>query len=155
SISINGPGANLLTVRGQGLDSYDIFSVHNAGTVAISGLTVSNGVRGISNGDRYEGGGVSTLTVSNCTVSGNDQGIFNGIGCTLTVSNCTVSGNDRDGAFGFDGGGVLNFDGTAALNSCTITDNGGGWGGGVANEVDGFPATMTIANCTISGNTAY
>jgi hypothetical protein len=142
NISINGPGANLLSVRGHGY--YSIFSVDYPTTVAISRLTISNGFPGIFN----EG----SLTLSNCSVSDNDDsGIFNrGI---LTVRDCTVSDNS-----GCNGGGIDNwFD--ATVNNSTIANNSasgceaGGDGGGIANDVTG--RTLTITNSTISANTAF
>jgi hypothetical protein len=146
NISINGPGANLLAVRRDTGGYYGIFTVW--ATVGISGLTIANGY--------YDGGGIlneGSLTLSNCTVtqnSGNDDnvgggGILNDEHSVLTVSNCTVTQNQSA-----DGGGILNF-GTATVNNSTITNNTGANGGGVANE----GGTMTIANSTISGNTAY
>jgi hypothetical protein len=44
NISINGPGPHLLTVSGQGPNSYTVFEV--GATVAISGLTITNGGAG-------------------------------------------------------------------------------------------------------------
>jgi hypothetical protein len=166
NISINGPGANLLTVRRDTSGDYGIFAVNYPTAAAISGLTISNGqsldAGGIENWGTLTlsncalsqifggvGGGifnVGSLSVSNCTVTQNRSysdgagGIYNwGF---LTASNCTLSGNSR---------AIVNDGATAALNNCTITNNGGAFGGGVANEAG---ATMTIANCTISGNTS-
>src|SRR5262245_584108 len=62
NIDIQGPGANLLTVRRDTGDSYRIFTVATGATVGISGLTVSNGQdSGISN--------AGTLTLSDATIS--------------------------------------------------------------------------------------
>src|SRR5262249_49855707 len=45
SVSIEGPGPELMTVRGQGTAGrYRIFTVTTEATVSIAGLTVSNGV---------------------------------------------------------------------------------------------------------------
>jgi hypothetical protein len=128
SINIEGPGPNLLTVSGQGPGSYSVFWVE--GTVAISGLTITNGGGGVF------GGGIENYHGS------------------LTLNNCTVSNNSA-----FNGGGIdNNAEGTALVNNCTIANNtveGGGditGGGGIANHNHG---TMTIVNSTISGNTAH
>src|SRR5262245_15095336 len=54
SISIDGPGANLLTVRRDTGGSYRIFTVAGGTQVAISGLTVANG----GGAGLVEGGGI-------------------------------------------------------------------------------------------------
>jgi hypothetical protein len=162
NISINGPGANLLTVRRDTGGDYRIFVVTVGATVAISGLTIANGNGGYSD---VGGGGIlnlGSLTLSNCTVTQNQGngggGIYNR--GSLTLSSSTVTQNQSiadDGGFIADGGGILNrWHGTVTVSNSTITNNTGAWGGGIANE-DGAPidgATMTIANSTISGNVA-
>src|SRR6266851_2095451 len=49
NITINGPGAAVITVRRSSGGSYRIFNV-NAGTVSISGLTIANGNPGATSG---------------------------------------------------------------------------------------------------------
>ena len=74
SITINGPGANILAVNGNAASR--VFHISSGKTVIISGLTITNG------GVVPNGGGIlndhATLTVNNCTVSGNT--IFSGTG---------------------------------------------------------------------------
>jgi hypothetical protein len=146
NIGINGPGANLLTVRRDTGGDYSIFTVSAA--VAISGLTIANGYS--------DGGGIyndGSLTLSNCTVTQNQSlpyghggGILNdGV---LTVSNCTVTQNY---AYSYGhGGGILNH-GTATVNNSTITNNAGAYVGGVANEGG---AMTTVSDSTITANSA-
>src|SRR5262245_39285950 len=63
SISIEGPGADLLTVRRDTGGSYRIFTVSSSATVSISGLTISNGsVIDDVGGGIFNSG---TLTISN------------------------------------------------------------------------------------------
>jgi hypothetical protein len=77
SVTITGRGAASLTVDGQFLDR--VFDITSGKTVAISGLTITNGLPrdGI-------GGGIyidhSTLTLSNSIVSGNFAGDLGGGG---------------------------------------------------------------------------
>src|SRR5262249_45997613 len=69
SISIEGPGADLLTVRRNTGGDYRIFTVGSSATVRLSGLTISNGFT-----FGQTGGGISnsgTLTISNSTISRN------------------------------------------------------------------------------------
>ena len=147
SLTIQGPGANLLTVQRSlagGTPDFGIFNTQS-GTVAISGLTVSNG---------NVGGGIfnsGTLTLTNSTVSGNKSsafggGVFNQNSGTLTLTNSTVSGNTAS-----SGGGIFNQSGgTLTLTNSTVSGNGsGGVGGGIVNG-----GTLTLTNNTVSGNTA-
>jgi hypothetical protein len=153
SIRIDGPGPDLLTVSGLGVNGPRIFTVET--TVAISGLTIANGSGG-SDGGGGIGNFQGSLTVSDCTVTGNIGGGIGNVAGSLTVNHCTITDNENYG----DGGGILNDQGTATVDNSTIANNWArgfetgpyGYGGGVANE-DG--SSMTIANSTISGNTAF
>jgi hypothetical protein len=167
NLTIKGPGAGELTISGKSSNIYGtpysrVFEVAPATTVALSGLTISNGVGRASASsfggwDGYGGGilNLGTLTVSGCTVSdcyalNEGGGIFND--GTLTVSGCTVSGNRAD-----DGAGIWNW-GTAALVNSTISNNQAqdtspgtyqpdGAGGGIFNH-----GTLTLSGCTVSDN---
>jgi hypothetical protein len=169
SITIQGPGASLLTVRqATEYGILNIFTVWNA-TVSISGVTVANAdFHGFAND--------GTLTLSNTTAAGNGGGIWNNYGRTTRILNSSVTGNG-------DGGGIDNR-GTMTIVNSTISGNssydfqsGGGYGAGIANLGmlsisgstiagnyasgdpstgggigNGFSATLVIDNSTISGN---
>ncbi len=128
-INMQGPGANVLTVRRDAGVGFRVFDVPAGATVSISGLTISNGTAACSGGGIASSG---TLTISYSTVSGNTM-----IGCEVGY-----------------GGGIYN-DGVLAVDSSTIVGNvatgflGGGWAGGIGNF-----GTMTVVNSTISGNSA-
>ena len=133
-------GAGVITVSGASASR--VFTIA-AGTVALSGLTITGGVVG------SDGGGISndgTLTVTNSTISGS-AGFFLGGGIlnngTLTVMNSTISGNAAG-----DGGGIVNA-GTLTVTNSTISGNAAGDGGGIVND-----GTLTVTTSTISGNTA-
>jgi hypothetical protein len=155
SISIEGPGANLLTVRRDTGGSYGIFTVSGSATASISDLTIRNG-RALSGGGILNAG---TLTITNSIISENAAdvsfkdasggGIFNsGI---LTITNSTISGN-----LAFLGGGGIFNSGTLAITNTTISRNdadsalGTGLAGGIFNS-----GTLAISNSTISGNFGY
>ncbi len=135
NISVNGPGANVLTVTRSSGSFFRIFRI-GSGTVSISGLTITGGRLNVSNNSN--GGGIyneGTLTLNNCALSGNSitaaavdsgGGIYNS--AILTMTNCTVSGNSV---------GVVN----APINY--------GYGGGIYNS-----GTLDMTNCTLSGNSA-
>lgn len=160
NLTINGPGANLLSVQrstAAGTSNFRIFEVDGEFTVAISGLTIAHG-----NLPNDNGGGiysVGTLTVSNCTVSANASGYGGGIYVTntsrATITGCTISGNSAtyNGSGGGFGGGVFNFQGTVTIESSTISGNtamNGGYGGGIFTS----EGAMTLLDSTVVGNSA-
>jgi hypothetical protein len=105
----------------------------------ISGLTIRNGAVGIDNP-------VGTLTVRNCVISGMSVGgIHNG--SSLTVVNSNVSDNFF-GIYNITGEfGVV----TATILSTTVSGNSAG-GVVAAPNFFGGRAYITITDCTISGN---
>ena len=76
SVSISGPGANMVTVRRNTGGNYGIFNVATSGTVSFFGLTISNGLAGNGGGINKSGGG--TINVTSCTVSGNSASFAGG-----------------------------------------------------------------------------
>ena len=169
NIRIEGPGANLLTVR-RDFDNlgpyFRIFTVLPAATVNISGLTVANGY------STSFGGGIAnfgTLTLDNTAVVGNTAdecptgkcgfpppASGGGIGNngTLTINDSTISGNHAVR----DGGGIANGDsftwegGSVTLNNSTVAGNRASAGGGIYKTSGA--ATLTISNSTIARNEA-
>ena len=169
---LQGPGANLLTVRRNSGGNYRIFTISN-GTIDgpdafITGLTITNGQPPAVAFPGSSGGGVlndhGSLWIDRCTVSGNSSvlpadtyggGIFNNEG-ELTVTESTVSGNS-----GHFGGGIASIRTVAGaahvqIVSSTISGNtsDGGRGGGVYNESTNVnsSAKVSLSNCTLSGN---
>jgi hypothetical protein len=167
SVNIIGPGPNLLAVDGS--TASRVFHVNTNATVAISGLTVTNG---LANGAFPEnsGGGIynegGTLTISNVVLNGNSGGSCGGIyndgrvrHASLTVIDSVILGN-RGGLTSFAGGGGINSEGSSGgsvmltvVNS-TLSGNSANLGGGVCNNGFAGSATMTLSNCIISGNAA-
>src|SRR2546425_4393202 len=159
NLTINGPGANLLTVqrsRFAGTPDFRIFNIQASINVTISGLTINNGKAPFGGGIFNQG----TLTISNSTISGNTAssgpggGIQNdcqfgcpaGVIATMTITNSTISGNTASS----QGGGISSGSksGTTITNS-TISGNSAASGGGIWTNV-----TVTLTNSTISGNSA-
>jgi hypothetical protein len=138
NLTINGPGANKLTVSGN--DTSRVFNV-TSGIVSISDLTIADGNAGGSAGgaviisagsltltkvvvrdsEGADGGGISAtagvaVSVIDSTISGNTATAFHGggislggAGASLTMSGSTVSGNNASStAVGFGGGGGIN-----------------------------------------------
>jgi hypothetical protein len=162
SVSIDGPGSDLMTVRRNTGGGYNIFLVGSGATVSISGLTITNGYVLGFGGGIYNAG---TLTLSNSTVSGNlSAGTGNSYGGgiyssgTLTVRDSTVSGNLVLAPYGSGsyGGGVYN-GGTLTVSDSTVSDNEASNSGGLGNYGAGLynssAGTLTVSNSTISSNT--
>ncbi len=158
NVTINGPGANLLTVRRNIGGAYRIFTINSGVTASLSDLTLANGLQN-------NGGGIfnnGTLTVSNCAITGNAApdgggGIFN-LG-TLTMTGCTISGNNSAGVAS---GGLWNLSSstpaTVTLTNCTISGNTTGaaspTGSGIDNTAGVANATVSLTNCTVANNSA-
>jgi hypothetical protein len=183
SVTIQGPGAGLLTINGggDGVDEFAgsrVFAVEKKTSVTLSGLTISGG-DGISGSPFYnlgeapydnEGGGIlnlGTLTVSGCTISGNynntDFGASFGGGIynagTLTVTGSTISGNSLNPHIdvGIAGGPIGGYGG-GIYNAGTLTVTGSTVSSNFAsNEGGGIynAGTATVSGCTLSGNYAF
>jgi hypothetical protein len=169
SLTIQGPGAGLLTISGG--NAWRVFEVGGSSTsvpnVTLSGLTITQGyAHALNSNYEFDGGGIandngSTLTISGCTVSGNRAGLAGGgvynFGATLQVTNSTLSGNtviDPSGGAG-TGGAVYSVPAGSAskvsLTGCTLSNNSASGAGGAIYD---FNTTMTVSGCTLSGNSA-
>jgi hypothetical protein len=151
NVTIQGPGANLLTVQNAVPNSTSsrVFRVNAGVTATISGVTITGG----NNDDT--GGGISnsgTLTVANSIISNNKSGPTDTSGRgggiynegTLTVSNSIVSAN-LSGV----GGGIYNFqNSTLNVANSTIENNEAHNGGGIYNAT----GTVNVTNSTINNN---
>ena len=136
-LSLTGPGANLLTISGQGLSR--VFDVDNGNytpdlDVAVSHVTISGGR---TTGNHEEGGGIRNRE-------------------NLSLFYSSVSANQTSGYYGH-GGGISTHDAMLSLFSTTVSGNvvsgGYSYGGGIStnNHLTGTNGT-TISNSTISGN---
>jgi CSLREA domain-containing protein len=153
SVSINGQGADKLTVRRNAGGAYRIFSVTaTTGTVSFYKITISNGLTFDS------GGGIQNL--NNCTVnvSGTNVianaafdggGISNVMNGTVNIINSAISGNSASNNSG-GGGGLVSFGGTINITNSTISGNAAtNNGGGLL-----LLGATNISNSTIAGNSA-
>jgi hypothetical protein len=181
-VTINGPGANQLSVSGN--NACRVFDISGSGSVAISGLTITEGRADVGGGILLEGS--ASLCLSDCTLTDNDAlgtsagGGFGGAiedtsPGTLSVAGSTFDGN-RAMAVGpndpivskvyiFAAGGAIDqylfSTGSAAITDSTFTGNealgdspGASAGGGAISNSSDQGATLTVTGCTISGNSA-
>jgi hypothetical protein len=145
NLTIQGPGAGLLTVYGN--NESRVFQVDAGASVTISGLKIGGGnavasFSAISNGsapDYYDGCGGGIINL----------GVLRLSGCTVTGNNSGLRWGTNVGGLGWRGGGVYNA-GTIALGGSNVTGNSASsWGGGIYNN-----GTMTLSTSTVSGNSA-
>ncbi len=154
SIAIDGPGAGLLSISGDGASR--IFRVASDATVSLSGLTITGG----SVGGPGNGGGIlndGSLTLSGCTIAGNSA-VGSGAGLendgSATLNACTIADDVATGSSVHTPGigGAIDNPGSAVLTGCTISGNAANEGAGLEN---GSPtSTLSLTGCTISDNTA-
>ncbi|MDR3457511.1 MAG: choice-of-anchor Q domain-containing protein [Verrucomicrobiae bacterium] len=135
NVTISGPGADRLSISGNGQNRVFFSTPAAAAALFISGLTITNGFAG--NGgvqDAFGGGGVCSFAA-------------------LTLSNCVVAGCSDPG--GYTGGGVYAYGSDPlVLVNCTVANNtSASAGGGVAISDFNFNVSRVI-NCTIVNNTA-
>jgi hypothetical protein len=141
SISIEGPGADLLTVRRDAGGDYRIFTIANDTTVGIAGVSIADGRLGVGIGGGIANSG--TLTVSGADVSGNYAGAYGGgIWNTGTL---TLVGSFVRGNFATIGGGIYNA-GILSVSGSAISDN---LEGGIYNARAGL---VDVTDSTVSGN---
>ncbi len=157
-LTINGPGAKLLTINGNNADR--VFLINANVIAAITGVTITGGsstpvptLFNTTNGGGIFVLGSGQLTLNNCTIfnnattsGGNGGGICNN--GTLTVTNSTISGNTTSG----DGGGILNngINSTLTVTNSTISGNtASNNGGGISSG-----GTLSVGNSTITNNSA-
>ena len=156
TLTINGTGANLLTIDGN-LTSRIFKTI--AGVVATINdlkLTRGNGVGSVNNNT---GGAIyndlGTLTLNNLIITQstatNAGGIRNsGGGSVLNINNCIVSNNTATTS---SGGGIQNFS-TSTVNienSTFVGNTSGGTTGGGGGQFNG---AVRITNSTFANNTA-
>lgn len=165
SVSIDGPGADVLTISGDADDS----GTPNAGDSRIFDFTGSSGpsgsirsISGLTLTEGYAAGGnggaildsVGSLTLDDVVITANSAGTGGGVSFSspgrLEVIDSTVSGNDAMGS----GGGIYAMGGTAgvAIDGSTITGNTSGSDGGGVYADSKYGAEIT--DSAIKGNEA-
>ena len=141
NVTVEGPGANVLTVRRNSGGDYRILTISNGTvngpTIVLAGLKISNGQAPALMPPWNSGGGIM-----------NDRG-------RLFIRGCTISGNRSHPSESNFGGGVFNYQGSLTIDESTITENIATDGGGIASvRTTAGNALVIVRNSTFSGNSA-
>jgi|GEM_PF-733433 len=148
NLTINGLGAAIIKIDAK-LASR-VFNVQ-AGTVVISGLTITQGKDTTGKGGAITNAG--SLTLNNVFITNSIETVFTGGGIdsngpSLTLNSVTIDNNQAP-----SGAGIASINPLVITNSM-ITNNivpaGGGVGGGLASY-----GTLTITGSTFMNNTAF
>ncbi len=182
SVTIEGPGANTLSVSGN--DASRVFDVSGSASVAISGLTITDGLATSGGGILLEGS--AALSISNCSFTGNEAlgnaagggfggGIEDDSSGALSVSNSTFDANKAiavgpndpivSPSYIFAAGGAIDLNlagtGSATISNSTFIGNealggspGASAGGGAISNSSDVGATLTVTGCTLKDNAA-
>lgn len=136
----------------------------NTITFAVKGTITLAGHELVINSDlTIAGPGKSSLTVSGNNAS---RLVYITPGRTVTISDLTLTkgngvGNDPTGldtssTFAEYGGAIYNDRGTLTLTDCALTANVGDEGGGaIYNNATRGNATLSVNNCSITGNSGF
>jgi hypothetical protein len=158
SLTITGAGARSTVIDAMG-SAHRVLEV-TAGTVTISGVTITGAHEALEDAGGIEIEGSSDVTLENVSVSGNtvkesdgyDAGaIETSHDSTLTIEASTIASN-----VGYNGG-ALWIGGTAVITDSTIVGNRGGsrTSNGDAGAIDNGGGSITLLNDTIAGNECF
>ncbi len=164
NLTIKGPGANLLTIsgdgNGDGLPDRQIFRV--AARVTIEGVTLASGTAALGGAVSVDEGG--ELLLRYCAVVDNVADEYGGAidvdGGALTLESCWLAGNRLSTADGRSGGAVSVYSDRDILIANTTfyqnrQGNASGYGGGalvVEKRTAGWPMHADLHHCTFAGN---
>ncbi len=148
TLTITGPGANLLTISGNNL--VRIFTTSAGEITTITGITFTQAVTGA-----IAAGGI--LTVSDCALIANTNGsggAITGGPDALTVTNCTFSDNTNTGpGVNGTGGAALSSNAVSTMITNSTFSNNSATSGAEGGAIRLSGGTMTITGSTFTGNT--
>ena len=151
TLTIIGPGADLLTVAGN--YSSRIF-YNNNGTLTVVGLTITQG-RGIAGAYGASGGGIVTaggpLTVTACAFVDNAAPYGGAIDARSDTTITNSTFFSNTSNSDSAGGGVIINSATLSVTNCTFSGNTSYNTGGV---IYAYGGTTTLTNCTLTKNSA-
>jgi CSLREA domain-containing protein len=152
-MTIAGAGAATTTIRGADVDR--VFDIASGASVAVQGVTVTNGDAGDDNGGGFRVAVGAELRLSDAAVAGNGGWQGGGIasGGILRIDRTTVA----DNAAADSGGGIYTTSsGSLEIVDSTVAGNhaDGGGASGDGGGVYVLAGESSFVNSTFSGNTA-
>ncbi len=146
----------------------DNHAINGGGGIFHSGVSLSVLDSDITDNETFSGGGGGLLdqttgstTIARSRITGNmagtqGGGIWQNSGRMLTITHSTISGNQVASSETYMGGGIATQHSTLNLRYSTVSGNKAHFGGGIyVVALDPTtPATVTIDNSLIAGNTA-
>jgi CSLREA domain-containing protein len=152
-LTINGPGANLLTVDATGgTDGAFYISTAGGQTTTLSGMTITgtDTATGVGGAIKAYNGALilDGVHVKNSSAANAGGGVYIETATGSVVRRSTFSGNSANRC-----GGLMVFGGSATIENATFSgdSSAAGVGGGLCGE---FNAALTVRNSTITNNTA-
>jgi len=164
NVSIKGPGADLLTISGDGngdlIPDRQLFLV--ASRVSIEGVTLAHGTAALGGAIQVQLGGV--LSLRNCAVVDSVASYYGGgidvNGGQLVLEGCFIGRNRLSSEVGYSGAGVslytdqeCRFVNTTFAQNVQANENGEGGGALVAeNRTSVTPQNTYLTHCTFAEN---
>ncbi|MEX2169736.1 MAG: choice-of-anchor Q domain-containing protein [Pirellulales bacterium] len=153
NLTIEGPGADLLTISGEGVTR--VFEEFYNYYVTMSGISIVDGFANDEGGPDSRGGGIYNgsgyLVLDGVEFRGNtantNGGAIYSVGGSLTVLNSTFYGNHAG-----TGGAIYASSGTLTILNSTFDENGAGSGGAIYTSSGTSGTHSQIVNSTFSNN---
>lgn len=151
-VTINGAGANLLTVSGN--DASGVFRIDGNSDVILDSLSIVDGRTSFTQGGGIRNSSTGEVVVSNSMIVGNSAsnggGVWNN-GQMILINSTVANNSTQSGSGGGFGGGVLNRGGALQVINSTLSGNSGTRGGGLYTFSGG---SVALTNVTVTDNTA-
>ena len=141
SLTIDGPGANLLTISGD--NAARVFNITS--TVTISGVTITDGTADAGGGIFSSG----NVALTNSIVAGNTA-TSNGGGIVNSSGNVTLTGSIVSDNTAAAGGAIFSSGSVALTDSSVVSNTATSNGGGIVNS----SGNVTLTGSIVSDNTA-
>ncbi|HEY7837575.1 MAG TPA: right-handed parallel beta-helix repeat-containing protein, partial [Terriglobales bacterium] len=144
--TVQGPGANQLTISGAGL--YSIFILESGASLNISGLTLAH-----AQGTAIDFGATGSLTVANCAFV--DNASTNNGAAIDTIAPATVTGSTFEGNSDSGAGGAIATTANLTVVNSTFWNNSTTHGGGAIMVYAGSASlNVSLTNDTFAGNSS-